>query len=575
MKKYHFTILILTILILFTACKTQQKVSKSSKKNQVSVAKNNTDIFVNANKEKILGNINKAEELFLQCIENDPNDAASFFELSKIYFSKHNYDEAMQSAEKAFEISPKNVWYQLYLASLYKKNNEFLKAAEIYSNLIISDPENIDNYQNLAFSYIFAEKYTQAIETYNTIEDKIGISEEVSIQKQKLYLLLNKPKKAVIEIEKLCNSYPAESRYYEILAELCISNNLPDKALKSYKKILEIDPDNPYIHISLSDYYRKNGDKEKSYEELKLGFANPILDIESKIQIFLTFYSASDMYKDHKDQAFALADILILAHPKNSKAHSIKSDLLYRSKDFEGTRKEVRFVLSFDSTNYIIWEQLLYTELELNDYKSMETESSTAISLFPEQALLYFFNGLANFQLKDYVKSEKSLKRGIYFVAGNNALLAQFYMILGDVYHNLNNSDQSDFYYDKFLQIEPDNSVVLNNYAYYLSERGVNLELAETMSKKSLDLDPDNPSSQDTYGWILYKLNKLDEAKNWIKKSIDGSTENSAVVFEHYGDVLYKLGENQEAIKYWKKAKEIGKASDFLDKKIKDGKLYE
>ena len=148
MKKYYSTLLFLTILFLFTACKTQQKVSKNTKKNQVSTAKYNTDIFVNANKEKILGNIDKAEELFLQCIEKDPNDAASLFELSKIYSSKNNFDEALQSAEKASEISPENDWYKLYLASLYKKNNEFLKAAEIYDDLIISDPDNIDNYHN-------------------------------------------------------------------------------------------------------------------------------------------------------------------------------------------------------------------------------------------------------------------------------------------------------------------------------------------------------------------------------------------------------------------------------------------
>jgi len=575
MKKYHLSILFLSFIILLTACKTQQKVSKNSNKNKASIAKSNTDIFVNANKEKILGNLNKAEEMFFQCIEIDPNDAASYFELSKIYSSKNNFDDALTFAEKALVISPENVWYQLYLASLYKKNNEFLKAAEIYSNLIISDPDNIDNFNNLAFSYIYAEKYSQAIETFNILEDKIGINEETSIQKQKLYLLQNKPEKAVKEIEKLCNFFPTESRYYEILAELCISNNFPEKALESYKKILEIDPDNPYIHISLSDYYRKKGDNEKSFEELKLGFANPKLGIESKIQIFMTFYSVSDIYNEHNDQAFALADILIKTHPNNSKAHSIKSDLLFRSKDFEATRDEVRFVLSFDSINYIIWEQLLYTELELNDYKSMETESNAAISLFPEQPLLYFFNGFANFQLKDYVKAENSLKRGVNFIVGNNALLGQFYMILGDIYHNLNDSEQSDNYYEKVLKIDPDNSVVLNNYAYYLSERGEKLELAEKMSKKSIELDPNNSSSQDTYGWILYKLNKFDEAKTWIEKSINNGSDNSAVVFEHYGDVLYQLGKKQEAIKYWKKAKEIGKASDFLDKKIKDGKLYE
>jgi hypothetical protein len=39
--------------------------------------------------------------------------------------------------------------------------------------------------------------------------------------------------------------------------------------------------------------------------------------------------------------------------------------------------------------------------------------------------------------------------------------------------------------------------------------------------------------------------------------------------------VLFQLGQKDEAVSQWQKAKKIGDASDLIDKKIRDKKLYE
>jgi hypothetical protein len=39
--------------------------------------------------------------------------------------------------------------------------------------------------------------------------------------------------------------------------------------------------------------------------------------------------------------------------------------------------------------------------------------------------------------------------------------------------------------------------------------------------------------------------------------------------------VLFQLGQTDKAVEEWKKAKSLGKASEFIDKKIADKKLYE
>jgi Tfp pilus assembly protein PilF len=177
--------------------------------------------------------------------------------------------------------------------------------------------------------------------------------------------------------------------------------------------------------------------------------------------------------------------------------------------------------------------------------------------------------------LKNYKTAITVLNQGKDYIIDNNPLLAQFYAYLGDANYQIKDNNASDSSYEKSLSLDSTNGYVLNNYAYYLSLRGVHLDKAEKMARKATQLDPGNSANEDTYGWILYKMDHYQDAEKWIKKALDDGGDSSAVILEHYGDVLYKMENKAEAIKYWEKAKKSGPASEFLDKKIKDGKLYE
>ena len=105
--------------------------------------------------------------------------------------------------------------------------------------------------------------------------------------------------------------------------------------------------------------------------------------------------------------------------------------------------------------------------------------------------------------------------------------------------------------------------------------RNVKLEKAAKMSALSNELQPGLPSFQDTYGWILFMQGEYDQSLEWLKKALDSGGNNSGVILEHYGDALFKLERADEAVSYWQKAKEAGGASEQIDRKIADRKLYE
>jgi len=535
----------------------------------------NIGMLIEAKKEALIGNIEGAVTMFKRYVERYPQDPVGYYELARLEVDRKNLTDALILAKKASDLDPDNIWYMLFLSELYQSSSQYAEAIELMERIIRKNPENLDYYYQLASLYLAVNKYSEAINVYNLIEEKAGISEEISIQKEKIYIYLVDLPKAEAELKKLINAFPGESRYYSILAEFYMSNNQPDKAIEIYKKIAEVDPDNAYIHMSLADYYRKTGNKEKAFEELKLGFANPNLDIDTKVNILLTFYSINQLYTDLKDQAFELSKILVETHPMDPKSHSIYGDLLLQDKKFAEARESFLKVMALDSNKYVVWEEILRLDVQLGEFQHLVQFSQRAIELFPDQPLPYLFSGIANYQLKKYEDGLKALNSGIKLIVDNNELLAQFYMYLGDTYHALKNDKEAYQAYDKSIQLNDKNSYVLNNYAYYLSLNGEALEKAEQMARKAVNLEPDNSSFQDTYGWVLYKLGRYKEAREWIGKAIEDKQGVSSEVLEHYGDVLFKLGEPNQALEYWVQAKKKGEGSEMLDKKIAEKKLIE
>ena len=74
--------------------------------------------------------------------------------------------------------------------------------------------------------------------------------------------------------------------------------------------------------------------------------------------------------------------------------------------------------------------------------------------------------------------------------------------------------------YERVLELDPYNAVVLNNYAYHLATHGGDLTKAEKMSSLAIREQPNNPVFLDTYGWILHLQGQDDLAKFYLQKAL-------------------------------------------------------
>jgi tetratricopeptide (TPR) repeat protein len=524
--------------------------------------------FVNGCSERMKGNLKEAKVHFSVCKELQPQNPAVRYELAMIHRLLGLNDMALDEAKICALAEPQNEWYHLLLIECYRtlhKNNEMIKAQE---ELVKQFPERNDFKQDLAYSYAITGQFNKSLQVYTQLEKQVGVNEELCMNKVKLYKELNKPDDAEKELLKLVHSKPEESLYRTYLADFYMEYKQPEKAKPVYDTLLIMDPDNPAVQLALHDYFSLKGEQQKAFEQLKMAFSNAELDAASKAQILISYMSQSENTPAFFAQGKELAEILLKVHPNSPEANALYAEFLIRENNLNAASVYLSKAAYLNSANYDTWDKLLLADIELSRLDSLELHSSKALELFPNQAMVYYYNGYANLQLKNYTKALHALNDGAALVNGNASLLLRFLSSAGDAAYYAGQTETAFKKYEEALKIDPDNTYVLNNYAYFLSLKNTQLEKAEKLSKRSLELKPEEKNYMDTYGWILYMQKKYTEAEVWLSKAAAMMPPN-ANILEHYGDVLFQNKKINQAIETWEAALELNKSNASLKEKIK------
>lgn len=575
-------LLVAITLAAFVSCKPSGEISgsaKTSPKGKKELSEEETInlkfLFVNATKERALGNDDKAADLFSQCIRIDGGNHASMYELARIYAEKKRPGDALFFARSARELDPDNEWYRLFLGDLLMAVKKSDEAEKEFAALYKDHPHNLDYAFKYSSSLLYNGKIQEALKIYDKVEEEIGVNHDLIIEKERLWLKLGKVDKAAMEVEKLIAKEPKDVRNYSLLVELYQVNNMPEKAYESIQRMQAVDPTSPYVYLALAEYYRSTNQKEKSFDQLKLAFGSKTLETELKIKIITSYMPVVEGNPEMMEQALTLAKIFAETNSDDAMATAIYGDFLTMNQKFEEAKVQYQASLDISDKTFVVWQQLLICQSQLSDFDGMLKTSTDALVLYPDQSIVYLFQGIALSQKKRNEEAVKTLLAGSKLVVDNDLQLLQFYSNLADNYNTLKNYTESDKYFEKALVIDSRDPLILNNYAYYLSVRNENLEKAESMSKLSNEIRPDQASYEDTYGWILFMMGKYTDAKIWLQKALDNGGANNGTILEHMGDTLFKLGNTAEAVEYWKRAKTAGDTTDKIDQKIKDQKLYE
>jgi len=580
-------VFILLAFVLITGCSSfKQAGEETGEKDEVAVDTALRDLpqnkeieyqykFVEATKLRLMGQASDALELFYQCAQIQPHAPAPYYQMSLIADQINEQKEAIKYGKKAVQYGPDNKWYRLHLANLYLQQNTADSALSQYDFLVrdkdIQDPDILFRTAQL---YQKNDRFREALDLYNRLEERMGFNERISVLKKMIYTRLGNKEEAYEEIRKLIDRHPEEARYYGMLAETYATFKEYDKADAMYDKLFALDSTNNLGQLSKVKYYNEQEKFGRSIELLrKEVIPNATVDFRDKMLMLLNFLSDSKKLTRYTHQIGAALDSMARYHPDRNEVHAMYADYHLKQNEF---RKSIDHLLPLAQSGqgkYVYWDQLLSVYSITSQFGDMYRHGLESLDQYPKKPRLYLLTSIGALQTNRGDTAVSLLEKGQTLVKDDPSLRIQFLTQLGEAHYQEKEYDRAWKYFEEVIRLDPDNVLVLNNYSYYLSLRGENLDKALKYSRMAIDEEPDNAVYLDTYAWILYRKGEIRKARKFIEKAIDNGGGGDPDIVEHYGDILFKMGEKDKAVDQWTRSRNLGNASEAVRYKIKHKKL--
>ena len=519
----------------------------------------------------------EAFEMIQHCLSIAPEAPSALYKAASYYFFLNRKEMALEALIKAVEGDPDNYWYRETLASYYQSNREYDKAIEVLEEMQRQYPKrNGELLTALVGLYSHTQQYGKVVDALERLEQLMGKSEAISMEKSRNYLLMGNKKSAFGEVEALAAEYPENSYYRVILGNMYMEHERMSDALPLLQEVLAEEPDNGPAKITLTQYYKQLGDTAQYRAMVDSVMMTPTIDDDTKVKMMV------QLVRDKTDSTYVMAlfDRVMQQPQRTAKVgHLCVQYMLKMNQPEERVRPVLLRMIEVEPDHIQARLQLLSYAARRNDMEEVISVCSTAIDYCPEVLDFYYYKAIGLYQTDKLQEALDTYRKATAQITteSNTELVSDIYAAMGDIYHMTEQAEEAYHCYDSALVYNPSNVLVLNNYAYYLSVEEQELDKAEQMSLRTIKAEPGNPTYLDTYAWILYKQQRYEEAYTYIEQALVADSVPSDVLYEHAGDICYRMGDTARAVDYWKQALEVQRKAEAveqrLEKKVRTKKM--
>ena len=466
-----------------------------------------------------------------------------------------NTDAAVSHLRKAVELDPHNYWYKRRLADLYHAAGEIEMVVQMDESILAEFPDKTEVLYDLLDLYIRQEKFEKALGSLDDIERIIGPSEQAARTRYDILRQLGRNEDAIKALEDFNDQFTSPS-ILSMMGDYYLSEYHDTLALSCYDEALRTQSDYVPAILGRAEVFRVARRYPEYFETVNAFIDSENIPVQAKGMYVGNIIRSLDpkIINLHKDGFDGMVDRLMARHPADTAALATSGGYYYATgqldKGVECFKKAADLYPESLSQTVSCIQILMMAER----WEEVRDRCIAAFDRFQELGFMDYLNS-ANYYLKDYDAVIRNCRYLIAREPKNTELVKSCWAQIGDMNHLLGNSKDAYKAYDNALKIDPDYALVLNNYAYYLSEDGKQLKKALAMSKKTVEAEPDNATYLDTYGWILHLLGRDQDAKPYFKHAMLYGGKDSAVQLDHYAEVLYALGEYDLAQVYWSQAK--------------------
>jgi tetratricopeptide (TPR) repeat protein len=567
--------------ILLSACGTARRAAASNTSTTINAAQNDPvwsdrradSLFMEAVKAKMLNKNSDALANYKLFAQVRPNEPAAHYEVARLMQALHRDPaSAIVEMEKAIALDSSNRWFQHVYADLLSFDGKYEQAAQVYGHLATFDRFPEEARLKEALLYQKANMPERALAIFDTLEQS-GMMDNVDILifKQQIHQSSGNIQAAVVELRKLVELQPDELDFLILLSEALERLGERAESDKIMERVARDFGQYPEAQYPLLEHYLHRKDSNKIHAFFKKAMNNSALERNERNNLLMLLMQYEKAEPEMNGLTETTIKYMADEQPNDIDAIALYADFLSATQKYDLAAVQYKRLLVLDSTREDIWLQLLFNYTFPQTADSLVYYGQKMTHLFPNNGMAQYLLGLGYQFLNEATAAARALERSLQLQPNAPAdFKVQTYILLGDAYYSLTNFEASDSSFERALRLEPENVSALNNYSYYLSERGVRLEDAARMSAKTLVLQPNEATFLDTYGWILYRQGKYKDARKYLQQAVTATRYPDATLLEHLGDVELKLNNRKRALELWKQALQQHKSSSSLENKIKE-----
>lgn len=498
--------------------------------------------------------LRQATQEYQKITQLAPKDADAWVWLGRLQSAAQNIDDAERAFRKALEIEPDNDDGLTGLATVLSIKGDGAAAADLLKKAAEKSP-SADSLKRLADAYEQLKEYGLAADALRHALD------------------LNPPNAADIE---------------RAMAQYLISAERYDEALAAYQELASDDPTDADALLRISQLYRQKGDLPKAREaaekakavdpnsiQIKLNEVG-ILQAEGKLGEAID--EIQDILKQTERRSYdpAQADARIGLLEQLALMQRL-SDRIQPAVD------TYRQIATLDASKAPqASASIIQTYIAAKEFSKAQEESDAAYKKWPAdpdvrlaRASLMAEMGKAEAAASDVKKllggkNDRAIQlaladiymKGRKFDETAKALDAaeklsdgedekiDVWFQRGAMFEKMKNVPAAETEFRKILAVRPNNAATLNYLGYMLTDRNLRVPEALAMIQKAVDQEPNNGAYLDSLGWAYYRLGKLAEAEENMRRAVE-LTPHDPTMRDHYAEVLFKASKVREAIAQW------------------------
>ncbi|MFM2394569.1 MAG: hypothetical protein RLZZ546_2551 [Bacteroidota bacterium] len=450
--------------LVFLFCLIGNISAQEDHRTKTESAVNLEEAFANAQREILVGREDKGLKIYEELYRENRTNPTIAFELAKIYKRQKNEVLVEKYAKIAIDNSNGNEWYTSFYADYLMSMKKISESAILYGKLIQINPNKKEYYHSQAECYKLEKKKLEFLNVYNLMERNLGPMNEINKSKFEYFESENDFANASKEIDALISRNPSDKQYLKAKARLLIKNQKNEDAVSVYKKILTIDESDTDANLAILSK-GDNNEKPNAYlMSLLPVISNEKLNIDVKIAELLPYVKnlINGNNVEEKNAIIEVVNKLMLTHPNDAKALALYGDVLMNTGDIDGAIVNYEKTIKLNNKIYPIWEQLMIAHNEKMDYPSLYSTTNKALDLYPNQAMVYYYQSLANIGMNKTDEAIASLEEGKLVSGGNKTNLSKIATAFAKVHLIKKDFSKAQIYIEEALLLSENK----NSFAY-------------------------------------------------------------------------------------------------------------